>query len=168
MQKSELAERQKKIAKCALDADHLTLLRLEKALESKEIINRPSEKALESKKRVRQEYSYSYRPAQDVLTETTIGKNVKHAHLSKDECLEITREVLVPLINSKGVFQADEHHYEKSLYSVNRIRTVLRICVQLGVMKRTYISGRLYSADGGSSGFLSVLERAWKEKVHTL
>jgi hypothetical protein len=39
---------------------------------------------------------------------------------------------------------------------------------QLGVMKKTYMSGRLYSATNHSSGFLSAVEQAWRERGPTL
>lgn len=162
----DLAELRCEVIARVMSADHSAILRVKNALEKMETAVASPQKTLKST-RVQQEYYYSYRPAKDTLTETASGKNVRNIVFSKDEFFKLA-EVFVGLINSKGIFQADEDHYRKSGYSLERIRAAFRICIQLGVMKKTYMSGRLYSAEGHSSGFLSAVEQAWKERGPTL
>lgn len=147
-------------------AEYPAVLRAKEIL--KENASAPLNKTSKSARpRQKQEYIYSFRQAQDSITETTIGKNTHNAHFTKDEFLELI-EVFVGLVDSRGYFQADEKHYKKSGYSPNRLRAALRICLQLGIMKKTFMKGRLCSVSGGSAGFLSAAERAWKERAHTL
>jgi hypothetical protein len=162
----DLAELRCEVLARVMNADHSAILRAKNALEKMETAVVSPQKTLKSTKR-QQEYFYSYRPAKDTLTETASGKNVRNIVFSKDEFLKLA-EVFVGLINSKGIFQADEGHYKKSGYSLERIRAAFRICIQLGVMKKTYMSGRLYSATGHNSGFLFAVEQAWKERGPSL
>ena len=162
----DLAELRCEVVAKVMSADHSAILRVKNALEKTEAIVVSPQKTLKSTK-MQQEYFYSYRPAKDTLTETARGKNVRNIVFSKDEFLKLA-EVFVGLINSKGIFQADEDHYKKSGYSLERIRAAFRLCIQLGVMKKTYMLGRLYSATGHSSGFFSAVEQAWKERGPTL
>ena len=142
----ELAELRCEVVARVMSADHSAILRAKSALEKMETAIVSTQKTLKLA-RTQQEYFYSYRPAKDTLTETASGKNVRNIVFSKDEFLKLA-EVFVGLINSKGIFQADEDHYKKSGYSLERIRAAFRICIQLGVMKKTYMSGRLYSTTG--------------------
>lgn len=163
----ELAELRCEVVMGVMGADYSAVLRAKNALNDEAGATIGSPHKASKSKRMRQEYSYSYTPATDTLTETTSGKNIHRTIIPKVEFLKLV-EVFVGLINSKGIFQGDEGYYKKSGYSRDRIRTAFRICVQLGVMKRTYMSGRLYSATGQSSGFLSAVEQAWKERAHAL
>lgn len=148
-------------------ADYSLLLKIKAAIEKKEVEFDFHEKPSEPKKRLKQEYSYAYQFSKDALIETTKGKNIHHAHMSKDEFLSYV-PIFVDLIDSKGNFRADEDHYKKSDYMINRIRMAFRICILLGVMRKIYMSGRRCSAVGGKGGFLSAAEQAWKDRASTL
>lgn len=162
----ELAELRCEVVAKVMRADHSAILRMKNELEKIETAVFIPQKNLKST-RMLQEYFYSYRPAKDTLTETASGKNVRNIVFSKEEFLKLA-DVFAGLINSRGIFQADVDHYKKSGYSLERIRSAFRICIQLGVMKKTYMSGRLYSAAGQGSGFLLAVEMAWTERGPSL
>ena len=161
----ELHQLRCNLAKQVLEADYPILEKFENLLKKEELIVKSDK---EKQKRERQQYNYSYRQIQDTITETTIGKNVGHSHISQEEFLTIIELVFLDLINSKGEFQAVESYYEKTKRSIPRIRTVFRICERLGLMKKTYMSGRIYSAEGGKSGFLIRARQRWKDQASTL
>lgn len=172
--KSKLVEERKGIKlreelfKLVANENLSTLLKIKESIPTtQEFIPESLQKTAKHKTKNWQTYDYSYSPVHDTLTETVIGKNTSNSLVTKDELLHLAA-VFVPLINSKGNFQSNEDHYKNSEYSKNRLRVAFRMCLQLGVMKKTYKTGRIYSATGGKTGFLAALERAWEEKVHTL